>query len=138
MTVERAERHRGGLMRLFTFACPMCAADRQRFSILSALARRPKKLCRGCGIVLRSHPSIGVYLLFLLYTQFIGLIAGLPLIWAYMEQQWMAMAALWVAALLLCHVPAMAMHARGTICRDKVDPDRSYVRAKKQASTHDP
>lgn len=55
-------------MRLFTFACPMCVADRQRFSILSALARRPKKLCRGCGIVLRSRPSMGVYLLFLLYT----------------------------------------------------------------------
>lgn len=91
MTVERAERHRGCLMRLFTFACPMCVADRQRFSILSALARRPKKLCRGCGIVLRSRPSMGVYLLFLLYTQFIGLIADFPLIWAYMEQQWMAM-----------------------------------------------
>jgi hypothetical protein len=138
MTVECAERHRGCLVRLFTFACPLCAADRQCFSILSALARRPKKLCRGCGIVLRSQPPIGVYLLFLLYTQFIALIAAFPLIWAYMEQQWMAMAALWVAALLLCHVPAMAMHARGTICRDKVDPDRSYVRAKKQASTHDP
>ncbi|MGO4718251.1 hypothetical protein QIF44_13665 [Stenotrophomonas indicatrix] len=91
MMVERAERHRGCLMRLFTFACPMCVADRQRFSILSALARRPKKLCRGCGIVLRSRPSMGVYLLFLLYTQFIGLIADFPLIWAYMEQQWMAM-----------------------------------------------
>lgn len=101
-------------MRLFTVACPMCVADRQRFSILSALARRPKKLCRGCGIVLRSRPSMGVYLLFLLYTQFIGLIAGFRLIWAYMEQQWMAMAALCVAALLLCHVPAMVIHARGT------------------------
>lgn len=124
-------------MRLFTFACPMCVADRQRFSILSALARRPKKLCRGCGIVLRSRPSMGVYLLFLLYTQFIGLIAGLS---ADMGLHGAAMDGDG-SALCSC-ASAMPRTSDGDTCArnrcDKVKPDRSYARAKMKASKHDP
>ncbi|WP_286070260.1 hypothetical protein [Stenotrophomonas sp. 57] len=109
-------------MRLMTFTCPLCAAAGQRFPLHSAGKRQARTACRGCGVVLRSDPRLGMHTLYLLYAQFIATLAVFPLIWASTLGRWF-----WLAA-VLCWLPGMIRHARSRICRATPDPNRSYAR----------
>ncbi len=85
-------------MRLLTFTCPLCGAAGQRFPLLSASRRQAKTACRGCGVMLRSDPRLGLHTLYLLYTQIIVLLAALPMIWAYALGRWFWLAVIWAGA----------------------------------------
>ncbi|EMR4106662.1 MULTISPECIES: hypothetical protein [Stenotrophomonas] len=115
-------------MRLLTFTCPLCGAAGQRFPLLSASRRQAKTACRGCGVVLRSDPRLGLYTLYLLYTQIIVMLAALPMIWAYASGRWFWLAAIWAVVLMLSWVPGAIRHARSPIVRAWRDPDYSYAR----------
>lgn len=114
-------------MRLLTFTCPLCGAPRQRFPVRSAWARQAKSACRGCGIVVRSNPRLGMYSLYLLYTQIIAVLAALPSIWAYVTGEWVWLAVIWLVVLVLCGLPGAIRHARSPIVRAELDPNRSYA-----------
>jgi len=114
-------------MRLLTFTCPLCGAAGQRFPLLSA-SRRPKTACRGCGVVLRSDPRLGLHTLYLLYTQIVVLLAALPMISAYASGRWFWLAAIWAVVLVLSWFPGVIRHARSPIVRAWRDPDYSYAR----------
>ncbi|WP_439449232.1 hypothetical protein [Stenotrophomonas sp. ATs4] len=115
-------------MRLLTFTCPFCGAAGQRFPLRSASTRQAKTPCRGCGVVLRSDPRLGLHTLYLLYTQIIVLLAALPMIWAYALGRWFWLAVIWAVVLALCWFPGVIRHARSPIMRDCRDPDYSYAR----------
>lgn len=114
-------------MRLLTFTCPLCGAAGQRFPLLSASRRQAKTACRGCGVVLRSDPRLGLHTLYLLYTQIVVLLAALPMISAYASGRWFWLAAICVV-LVLSWFPGVIRHARSPIVRAWRDPDYSYAR----------
>ncbi|MEX7642474.1 hypothetical protein [Stenotrophomonas maltophilia] len=115
-------------MRLLTFTCPLCGAAGQRFPLLSASRRQAKTACRGCGVMLRSDPRLGLHTLYLLHTQIIVLLAALPMIWAYALGRWFWLAVIWAVVLALCWFPGVIRHARSPIMRACRDPDYSYAR----------
>ena len=63
----------------------LSALRRCRATVSTAPAgkRQARTACRGCGVVLRSDPRLGMHSLYLLYTQFIAMLAVFPMIWAY-------------------------------------------------------
>lgn len=115
-------------MRLLTFTCPLCGEPGQRFPVRSAWARQAKSPGRGCGVVVRSDPRLGMYSLYVLYTQIIAVLAALPLIWAYVTGEWVWLAVILLVILVLCGFPGAIRHARSPIVRAGPDPNRSYVR----------
>ncbi|WP_075675932.1 MULTISPECIES: hypothetical protein [Stenotrophomonas] len=115
-------------MRVLTFTCPLCGAAGQRFPLLSASRRQAKTVCRGCGVVLRSDPRLGLHTLYLLYTQIVVLLAALPMIWAYASGRWFWLAAIWAAVSVLSWFPGVIRHARSPVVRASRDPDYSYAR----------
>ncbi len=115
-------------MQWMTFSCPLCGAAGQRFPLRSAGKRQARTACRGCGVVLRSDPRLGMHSLYLLYTQFIAMLAGFPMIWAYTLGRWFWLTAIWALVSALCWLPGMIRHARSRICRATPDPNRSYAR----------
>lgn len=115
-------------MRLMTFTCPLCAAAGQRFPLHSAGKRQARTACRGCGVVLRSDPRLGMHTFYLLYTQFIAMLAVFPVIWTYTLGRWFWLAAIWALLSVLCWLPGMIRHARSPIVRATPDPNRSYAR----------
>lgn len=115
-------------MRLLTFTCPLCGAAGQRFPRRSAWKRQARVACRGCGVVLRSDPRLGLHTLYLLYTQVIVTLAALPMIWAYASSRWLWLAAIWAVVFALSWFPGVIRHARSPIVRAWRDPDYSYAR----------
>ncbi len=115
-------------MRLLTFTCPLCGAAGQRFPRRSAWKRQARVACRGCGVVLRSDPRLGLHTLYLLYTQVIVMLAALPMIWAYASGRWLWLAAIWAVVFALSWFPGVIRHARSPIVRAWRDPDYSYAR----------
>lgn len=115
-------------MRLLTFTCPLCDAAGQRFPRRSAWKRQARVACRGCGVVLRSDPRLGLHTLYLLYTQVIVTLAALPMIWAYASSRWLWLAAIWAVVFALSWFPGVIRHARSPIVRAWRDPDYSYAR----------
>ena len=115
-------------MRLFTFTCPLCGAQRQRFPMRTACKRRAQVSCRECGIDVRSDPPLGTYLLYVLYAEVITLLASLALVVAYVTSQWAWLGAIWLVAIVLCWFPGAIRHARSPIVRAMPDPNRSYAR----------
>lgn len=95
-------------MRLLTFTCPLCGAAGQRFPRRSAWKRQARVACRGCGVVLRSDPRLGLHTLYLLYTQVIVTLAALPMIWAYASSRWLWLAAIWAVVFALSWFPGVA------------------------------
>jgi hypothetical protein len=79
-------------------------------------------------VVLRSDPRLGLYTLYLLYTQMIVMLAALPMIWAYDSGRRFWLAAIWAVVLMLSWVPGAIRHARSPIVRAWRDPDYSYAR----------
>jgi len=65
---------------------------------------------------------------YLLYTQFIAMLAVFPVIWAYTLGRWFWLAAILALLSVLCWLPGMIRHARSPIVRATPDPNRSYAR----------
>ncbi|WP_414492637.1 hypothetical protein [Stenotrophomonas maltophilia] len=123
-------------MRLLTFTCPLCGAHGQRFPLRSAGKRHAQTYCRGCNVVLRSDPRLGMHSLYLLYTQVIIVLASLPLIGAYVTGEWAWLGMIWLVVLVLCWFPGTIRHARSRIVRAALDPNRSYARRPAVSTTN--
>ncbi len=116
------------VVRILTFACPLCGAHGQRFPLRSADKRQAQAPCTGCGVVLRSDPPLGVHSLYLVCTQMLLMLAVLPLLWAIATGEWVWAGMIWLVLYVLCWLLVAVRHARSKIVRAVRDPNYSYAR----------
>jgi hypothetical protein len=108
----------------------LSALRRCRATVSTALCRQTPgedgmpRVWRGAAL----GPTTGMHSLYLLYTQFIAMLAVFPMIWAYTLGRWFWLTAIWALVSALCWLPSMIRHARSRICRATPDPNRSYAR----------
>lgn len=107
------------------FPCPSCGSHGQHFSTIKSLKRVVKRKCDNCVVEIESSLGYGKYIILLIYAQVILTLTGVPLVLAMAGERWgiaIAFAAIFV---VLVWPPAMILHARNAIVRDR-DEKRAY------------
>jgi len=108
------------------FSCPSCGSPGQHFSAIQSLNRVAKRKCDSCGIEIESDVGNWKYILLLIYIQVIVTLVALPLVLAIVTERWGIAIAFAAVFVVFVWPPAMMLHARNAIVRDR--DERGYER----------
>lgn len=107
------------MISVFAFSCPACGRSAQHFSVLKSLNRKQSKLCSSCGIKVESNVAFGPYLILIAYIQVVTIFSGFPLVMGIVARNWSVTILCLLIFALLVWPPAMMLHAKNPIVRDK-------------------